>query len=96
MDWAGPLFYPPVGKIAVLNSGARIEVWDDESESAECFTGLLLAKDRTRTQVVIFDLSCCWVREFIDHIEEPTEADLALGMLPRPSPHPSSETRSPA
>lgn len=82
VQWAGPLFYPPVGKIAVLDSGSRIEIWDDESESAACFTGLLLM-DGTYAQRVVFDLSCMWGRQFIDHIEEPTEDDLRLGGLPR-------------
>lgn len=81
--WAGPLFYPPIGMIAVMNSGCRIEVWHDESESADCFTGLLLKDGRSHAQRVVFDLSCMWGREFIDHIEEPTEADIRLGGLPR-------------
>lgn len=72
--WPGPLFYPPVGQIAVMQSGARIEVWDNESDSAGCFTGLLL-KDG--------DLSCMWDRTKVDHIEEPSDDDLHLGMLPR-------------
>lgn len=83
VQWAGPLFYPPVGMIAVMDSGSRIEVWHDESESAYCFTGLLLMDGRSHTQRVVFDLSCLWSREFIDHIEAPTEADLRLGGLPR-------------
>ncbi|MRX33196.1 hypothetical protein [Aminobacter sp. MDW-2] len=72
--WPGPLFYPPVGKIAVMQSGARIEVWDNDSDSAGCFTGLLLKGG---------DLSCMWDRTKVDHIEEPTDDDLHLGMLPR-------------
>lgn len=83
VQWAGPLFYPPVGMIAVMDSGSRIEVWHDESESADCFTGLLLKDGRTDGQRVVFDLSCMWSREFIHHIEEPTEADLQLSGLPR-------------
>lgn len=78
VNWPGPLFYPPVGKIAVLNSGARIEVWDDESESADCFTGLLLDAGASYGKRVVFDLSCMWGREHIDHVEEPTESDLQV------------------
>lgn len=81
-EWAGPLFYPPVGMIAVMKTGRRIEIWDDESD-ADCFTGLLLLEGRTETQRVVFDLSCQWDRTQIDHIEEPTDDDLRLGGLPR-------------
>lgn len=83
VQWAGPLFYPPVGMIAVMCCGIRIEIWDDESESADCFTGLMLLDGRSRAQIIVHDLSCMWGREFIDHIEEPTPEDLALGMFPR-------------
>ncbi|WP_425359556.1 hypothetical protein, partial [Borborobacter arsenicus] len=82
VQWAGPLFYPPVGKIAVLDSGSEI-VWHDESESADCFTGLLPKDGRSPNQRVVFDLSCMWGRQFIHHIEEPTGDDLRLGWLPR-------------
>lgn len=75
ISYPGPLFYPPIGKIAVMSSGARIEVWSNESESADCFTGLLLDADAGYGKRVVFDLSCMWGREHIDHIEEPTEAD---------------------
>lgn len=78
--YPGPLFYPAVGKIAVMGSGARIEVWDNESDSGDCFTGLLLVGSRSHAQTVVLDLSCCWGREFIAHIEEPTKADMALSM----------------
>ncbi|MGN6537383.1 MAG: hypothetical protein ACTHKQ_16855 [Mesorhizobium sp.] len=83
VQWAGPLFYPPVGMIAVMDSGSRIEVWHDESESADCFTGLLLKDGRSHGQRVVFDLSCMWGRQFIHHIEEPTDEDIRLGWLPR-------------
>lgn len=88
VQWAGPLFYPPVGMIAVTDSGSRIEVWHNESESADCFTGLLLKDGRTEGQRVVFGLSCIWLRRFIDHIEEPTDEDLRLGWLPRSAPLP--------
>lgn len=81
--WAGPLFYPPVGKVAVMDSGARIEVWGDESESADCFTGLLLRDGQPHNRRVVFDLSVMWDRTRIDHIEDPTDDDLRLGWLPR-------------
>lgn len=77
--WAGPHEYPPVGMVAVTNSGERIEIWANESEDDKCFTGLLLKDGRTYGQRVIFDLSSLWMREAIDHIEEPTEDDLRLG-----------------
>jgi hypothetical protein len=77
-QWAGPLFYPPVGKIAVMGSGARIEVWADESESVDCFTGLLLDAGASYGKRVVFDLSCMWDRMRIDHIEDPTHSDLEL------------------
>lgn len=83
VQWAGPLFYPPVGMIAVTNSGSRIEVWPDESESIDCFTGLMLLDGRSRAQIIVQDLSCMWDRLQIHHIEEPTDADARLGMLPR-------------
>lgn len=60
-DWPGPLFYPPVGSIAIMQSGARIEVWPDESGPGR-FTGVLLP-DRV-------DCSCMWDRSRIAHIEE--------------------------
>ena len=63
------LFYPPVGMVAVMRCGTRIEVWDNESD-ADCFTGLLLPGAGSVT-----DLSCLWARDQIDHIETPTEAD---------------------
>lgn len=80
VDWAGPLFYPPVGKIAVTHGGSRIEVWPDESD-ADCFTGLLLVDGRSAAQRVVFDLSCMWDRLAIDHIEEPNALDLELSGL---------------
>ena len=83
VDWGGPLFYPPVGKIAVTKLGSRIEVWPDESESDDCFTGLMLLDGTTSAQIVVHDLSCMWGRQHIDHIEEPSEEDLRLGILPR-------------
>lgn len=93
--YAGPLFYPPVGKIAVMGTGSRIEVWPDESESADCFTGMMLIANRSRAQIVVHDLSCMWDRAQIDHIEEPTGDDLRLGMLPRPTlPHPTNTRRA--
>lgn len=85
IPYAGPLFYPPVGMIAVMGKESRIEIWDNESESADCFTGLLLKDGRTETQRVVFDLSVMWDRTQIDHIEEPTADDLRLGWLPRPN-----------
>lgn len=82
--YSGPLFYPPVGQIAVTKAGSRIEVWPDESDSADCFTGLILLSGRTHTQTVVFDLSCMWDRLQIDHIEDPTDDDrriiLAAGL----------------
>ncbi|NTJ67547.1 hypothetical protein G6M50_06185 [Agrobacterium rhizogenes] len=78
INWPGPLFYPPIGKIAVMNSGARIEIWGNESDSADCFTGLLLDAGASYGKRVVFDLSCMWGREYIDHIEEPTEADKSV------------------
>lgn len=86
IPYDGPLFYPPVGMIAVMGTNSRIEIWDNESESADCFTGLLLKDGRTETQRVVFDLSCMWDRTQIDHIEEPNADDLRLGWLPRPTP----------
>jgi hypothetical protein len=81
--YAGPLFYPPVGKTAVMGTGSRIEIWPNESESADCFTGLLLKDGRTEAQRVVFDLSVMWDRTQIERIEEPTPDDLRLGWLPR-------------
>lgn len=75
--WPGPLFYPPVGMIAVTKLGARIVVWPDESESAGCFTGLLL-REGSRAQRVVHDLSVMWARDAIDHVEQPTKSDEEL------------------
>lgn len=83
IPYAGPLFYPPVGMIAVMDTESRIEIWDNESESADCFTGLLLKDGRTGTQRVVFDLSVMWDRTQIHHIEEPTADDLRLGWFTR-------------
>lgn len=77
-NWPGPLFYPPIGKIAVMNSGARIEIWGNESDSADCFTGMMLDAGSSYGKRIVFDLSCMWGREHIDHIEEPTEADKSV------------------
>ena len=77
--YPGPLFYPPVGKVAVMEGGARIEVWANESESPDCFTGLMLREGRSYARRVVLDLSCMWLRSSIRHIEEPTAADIALG-----------------
>lgn len=75
VSWEGPLFYPPVGKIAVTNSGDRIEVWPDESDRPGCFTGLLLKEGRTIEEKRVFDLCTMWDRGAIDHIEEPSALD---------------------
>lgn len=96
VDWPGPLFYPPVGKVAVLDSGSRIEVWHDESESADCFTGLLLKDGRTDSQRVVFDLSCMWDRQSVNHIEEPTAEDLRLGWHPSAPVSTSQEQAAPS
>jgi len=89
-SYSGPLFYPPVGMIAVMGTGSRIEIWTNESESADCFTGLLLKDGRTETQRVVFDLSVMWDRNQIEHIEEPTADDLRLGWLPCANPLPQA------
>ena len=73
--WDGPLFYPPVGKIAVMSGGDRIEVWPDEGEHQGCFTGLLLKPGRSIERQRAHDMSCMWDRKAVDHIEEPSEAD---------------------
>lgn len=72
--------YPPIGKIAVMSTGGRIEVWPNESGDG-CFTGLLLLKDRSYTETVCLDLSCMWDMRKISRVEEPTEADRQLCML---------------
>jgi hypothetical protein len=82
ISYAGPLFYPPVGMIAVTQGGSRIEVLPDESDSADCFTGLLLQDGRTERQRIVFDLSVMWDRTKIDHIEEPSENDRRLMFSP--------------
>lgn len=79
IPYPGPLFYPHVGKVAVMDGGARIEVWANESESPDCFTGLMLREGRSYAQRVVLDLSCMWLRACIHHIEEPTADDIALG-----------------
>lgn len=70
--------YPPVGKIANMGEGSRVEILHNESESDDCFTGLFLRKDATYAQSVVFDLSVMWDRTKIQQIEEPTEADRKL------------------
>lgn len=80
VDWDGPLFYPPVGKIAVTHGGSRIEVWPDESQP-DCFTGLMLVNDRSAAQRAVFDLSSMWDRLAIDHIEKPSPSDIELSGL---------------
>lgn len=77
IEWAGPLFYPPVGKIAVMGSGVRIEIWPNESD-ADCFTGLLLDHQASYGKRVVMDLSCMWDRTKIERIEEPTTEDLKI------------------
>jgi len=51
-DWPGPLFYPPVGKVAVMEGGSKIEVWPNESREG-CFTGSILPPEAP-------DISCMW------------------------------------
>ena len=70
--------YPPVGKIAVMGTGSRVEILHNESESDDCFTGLFLRKDATYAQSVVFDLSVMWDRNQIVNIEEPTSEDRKL------------------
>lgn len=78
LGWDGPLFYPPVGKIAVMGGGDRVEVWPDESCHQGCFTGLLLKGGRSIEERRVHDLSCMWDRKAVSHIEEPSEADKLL------------------
>lgn len=80
-EWSGPLFYPPVGKIAVMKSGCRIHIWDDESDYADCFSGLLLRDGGIWAETIVSDLSSLWDRTKIDHIEEPTEEESRFGMF---------------
>lgn len=66
IHWPGPLFYPPPGMIAVMRSGTRIEIWDDESDHPGCFTGMNLRDG---------DASTLWGREYIARIEDPADED---------------------
>lgn len=59
-EWAGPLFYPPIGKVAVMVTGTRIKVWADEGRDAACFTGINLADG---------DASTMWDRARIVRVE---------------------------
>jgi hypothetical protein len=59
--YPGPLFYPTIGAVAVMKSGARIQVWGDEGSRPDCFTGIELATG---------DASVMWGREFIAYMEE--------------------------
>jgi|GEM_PF-4501438 len=65
-DWAGPLFYPPVGSVAVMGSGTRIKVWPSENDDPDSFTGINLSDG---------DASCMWDRIQIAAIEAPSAAD---------------------
>ena len=65
-QWPGPLFYPQHGMIAVMRSGTRIEVWHNESDRGDCFTGMNLLDG---------DASTLWGREYILRIESPTTDD---------------------
>ena len=80
LNWPGPLFYPPVGKVAVMTGGTRIEVWANESDP-DCFTGLLLSEGNFQKRAAM-DLSCFWDRFQIDHVEEPTSEDMQLMQFP--------------
>lgn len=58
-NWPGPLFCPPVGMIAVMQSGNRIEIWDDECDEPGLFTGMNLRDG---------DASALWCRQFIAQV----------------------------
>ena len=58
--WPGPLFYPPVGGIAVMISGSRIEVWANEGADGSCFTGI---------DITTGDASVMWLKSKIKGIE---------------------------
>lgn len=72
--------YPTVGQVAVMDSGLRIAVWPDESESPLCFTGQALLPERTDAQIAVHDVSCMWSRTYIHHVEMPTETDRSLSI----------------
>lgn len=77
----GPdLFYPPPGKIAVMDSGGRVAIWPWEENGPETFCGQMLLPNRTSAQVSVIDVSCLWSRTRIKAIEEPTDADRQLSI----------------
>lgn len=67
---AGPKEYPPVGAVAVMCSGERIDIWPCESDDPECFTGCLISPGRTPAQTAVRDASCLWLRSAIARIEQ--------------------------
>ena len=54
--------YPIIGAVAVMDSGARIEVWPDEGCDPDCFAGSLLDPNK-------IDVSVFWDRAEIVSLE---------------------------
>jgi hypothetical protein len=68
--WAGPSEYPPVGCVAVMRSGDRIEIWPCESDDPACFTGCLISPGSSFAHAAVHDASCMWLREAIARVEQ--------------------------
>lgn len=72
--------YPTPGHIAVMDCGARVEVWEDEGCSEGCFCGQLLRSGPPHVN----DVSCMWDTARIAKLVSLHEADFPL---PTPRNH---------
>lgn len=67
--WAGSSEYPPVGFVAVMRGGDRIDIWPAESDDPAYFTGGLILPNSSDAQAAVHDASCMWLRDAIVRVE---------------------------
>lgn len=67
--WVGPSEYPPVGCVAVMRGGVRVEIWPCESDDPACFTGCLISPASSFARAAVHGASCMWLREAIAQVE---------------------------
>lgn len=65
--------YPPIGKVAVMNSGLRVMVWAHEGENVDCFTGCA-----TNKRITGGNSSTMWRIDRIQAIDEPSKHETSF------------------